>query len=155
MKKLLLLSCLVFIFNSCKKEDAELDILVNPSATTEIILQVKGFENLDGNLAIAMSNTSEQFMSNIESYKDTIIDVNSSDMTLVIEDVIPGTYAISIFHDENENGELDVGAFNIPQEGFGFSNNPNIGFSQPDFNDCKFVLEEEQSLTIPIELVYL
>jgi len=45
--------------------------------------------------------------------------------------------------------------FNIPQEGFGFSNNPSISFSQPDFNDCKFVIEEGQSVVIPVYLVYL
>ena len=156
MKKLLLLLfCLLFIFNSCKKEDVDLDILENPSVTTQIILEVYGFENLDGDLAIAINNSSEQFISNTECYRDTIIDIPSNDITLTIEGIIPGTYAISIFHDEDEDGELDLGFLNIPEEGFGFSNNPPIGFSQPDFNDCKFTIEEAQSLTIPIFLVYL
>ncbi|MEC7863524.1 MAG: DUF2141 domain-containing protein [Bacteroidota bacterium] len=156
MKKLLLLFfCLLFIFNSCKKEDVDLDILETPSVTTQIILEVYGFENLDGDLAIAINNSSEQFISNTECYRDTIIDIPSNDITLTIEGIIAGTYAISVFHDEDEDGELDLGFLNIPEEGFGFSNNPPIGFSQPDFNDCKFTIEEAQSLTIPILLVYL
>ena len=156
MKKLLLLLfCLLFIFNSCKKEEVDLDILENPSVTTQIILEVYGFETLDGDLAIAINNSSEQFISNTECYRDTIIDIPSNDITLTIEGIIPGTYAISIFHDEDEDGELDLGFLNIPEEGFGFSNNPPIGFSQPDFNDCKFTIEDNQSVTIPISLVYL
>ena len=156
MKKLLLLLfCLLFIFNSCKKEEVDLDILENPSVTTQIILEVYGFENLDGDLAIAINNSSEQFISTTECYRDTIIDIPSNDITLTIEGIIPGTYAISIFHDEDEDGELGLGFLNIPEEGFGFSNNPTIGFSQPDFNDCQFTIEEAQSLTISILLVYL
>ena len=57
--------------------------------------------------------------------------------------------------DENLNGELDLGFLNIPEEGFGFSNNPTILFSQPDFNDCKFTIENGDSISIPIALVYL
>ena len=137
MKKLLLLLfCLLFIFNSCKKEEVDLDILENPSVTTQIILEVYGFENLDGDLAIAINNSSEQFISTTECYRDTIIDIPSNDITLTIEGIIPGTYAISIFHDEDEDGELDLGFLNIPEEGFGFSNTPPICFSQHDFNDC-------------------
>lgn len=145
------------MFTSCKKED-EQDLYVagTSSLVTQIFIEVYGFKNLDGNLAIAINNSSEQFSSNTESYRDTIINVISDEMIITIEDIIPGTYAVSIFHDENEDGELNLGNFlGIPEEGFGFSNNPTIGFSQPDFNDCKFVIEDHQSVTIPISLVYL
>ena len=48
------------------------------------------------------------------------------------------------------------GLFNlIPQEGFGFSNNPEIGFSEPEFNVCKFELEEGLVISVPISLIYM
>jgi len=34
-------------------------------------------------------------------------------------DVAPGTYAISVFHDANANGKLDVNFVGIPREGLG------------------------------------
>src|SRR5690348_10672911 len=34
-----------------------------------------------------------------------------------------GTYAISVFHDENSNGRLDTNFLGIPREGVGASNN--------------------------------
>ena len=43
----------------------------------------------------------------------------------------------------------------IPQEGFGFSNNPTIGLSEPSFSDCNFDIEEGQSLAVPITLIYM
>ena len=157
MKKLLLLLfCVSLIFHSCKKEDGQDPSVSDDSfSTNQILLEVSGLENLDGNLAIAINNSSVQFNSNTECYRDTIIDIVSNHMMITIGNIVPGTYAVSLFHDVDEDGELDLGLFNIPEEGFGFSNNPAIGFSQPDFDDCKFVLEENQSITVPIVLVYL
>lgn len=148
---------LFLIFNSCKKEDGqEPYILENSNLLTKITLEVYGFDNLNGDLAVAVNNSSTQFNSNTNTYIDTIILVTSNKITLVFDDVAVGNYAISVFHDEDSDGELDVGSFlGIPEEGFGFSNNPAIGFSQPDFNDCKFVVEEHQNVIVPISLVYL
>jgi len=99
MKKLFFL--LIFsalLFNSCKKEEGQEPYIINNSVTSsQISLEVDGFENLDGNLAIAINNSSQQFMSNTESYRDTVIDVSSNDMIIPIEDIIPGTYAIVFF----------------------------------------------------------
>ena len=154
MKRILLLLILLsLLFNSCKKEDGQ-EPYIEPSLATQILIEVYGLENLDGDLFIAINNSSEQFISNTECYRDTIIDVTSNDMIVSIEDVISGTYAVSVFHDENKDGELNLGFLNIPEEGFGFSNNPAIGFSQPSFDDCEFVIEEGQSVVVPISLVY-
>ena len=37
----------------------------------------------------------------------------------------------------------------------GFSNNPNIGMSQPNYNECTFTIEQDDTLIIPITLIYL
>ena len=51
--------------------------------------------------------------------------------------VTPGTYAISLIHDENGNGKLDTRVI-IPREGFGFSRNPAITFGPPKFAAASF-----------------
>src|SRR5215467_12008504 len=37
--------------------------------------------------------------------------------------IVPGTCAVSVFHDENSNGKLDTNFLGIPREGVGASNN--------------------------------
>jgi uncharacterized protein (DUF2141 family) len=54
-----------------------------------------------------------------------------------IDGLAPGSYAISLFHDENRNGQLDT-FLGIPREGFGFSRNPRIGFGPPRFDQVRF-----------------
>lgn len=49
----------------------------------------------------------------------------------------PGTYALSVIHDENANGRLDR-FMAIPREGFGFSRNPRIRMGPPRFEEVRF-----------------
>ena len=51
----------------------------------------------------------------------------------------PGSYALSIIHDENRNGKLDT-FLRIPREGFGFSRNPVIRFGPPRFEQVRFAV---------------
>jgi uncharacterized protein (DUF2141 family) len=51
----------------------------------------------------------------------------------------PGTYAVTMFHDENGNRKLDK-TIGIPREGFGFSRNPVIRFGAPRFTQVEMDL---------------
>jgi uncharacterized protein (DUF2141 family) len=66
----------------------------------------------------------------------------------------PGNYAITAFHDANSDSKLNKGAFGIPEEGFGFSNNPEIGFSAPSFDDTKFKVPNTPSM-VQIKFRYM
>jgi uncharacterized protein (DUF2141 family) len=50
------------------------------------------------------------------------------------------TYGVSVFVDANGNSKLDTNLVGMPSEGFGFSNNPSIGFSSPKWADVSFPL---------------
>lgn len=52
--------------------------------------------------------------------------------------VAPGTYAVSVFHDENSNGKLDTNFMGIPREGVGASNNAKGHFGPPKFEAAAF-----------------
>lgn len=50
-----------------------------------------------------------------------------------------GTYAISLFHDENRNGRLDK-AMMMPREGYGFSRDAKVRFGPPRFAEAAFAV---------------
>ena len=52
----------------------------------------------------------------------------------------PGTYAVALFHDENDDHHLNTNALGIPTEGYGFSNNPTLYFGPPDLNRVRISL---------------
>ena len=51
-----------------------------------------------------------------------VIKVRHTQARCDFEDIPPGTYALTVIHDENMNGKLDTNRLGIPTEGYGFSN---------------------------------
>jgi uncharacterized protein (DUF2141 family) len=47
-----------------------------------------------------------------------------------------GSYGVVALHDENKNMKLDKNIFGVPKEGFGFANNPHVGFGPPTFGSA-------------------
>jgi uncharacterized protein (DUF2141 family) len=65
--------------------------------------------------------------------------VAASTRQLRFENLEPGTYAVTLFHDENANARLDT-MFGVPKEGFGFSRNPVVRFGAPRFDNVRIEL---------------
>jgi uncharacterized protein (DUF2141 family) len=60
-----------------------------------------------------------------------------------------GNYAIAMYHDVNDNNEMDKNWVGYPQEPYGFSKNFKPTISEPDFDDCKFIVNNaDVNLTI-------
>tara|TARA_B100001250_G_C19696636_1_gene742849 strand:- start:557 stop:1063 length:507 start_codon:yes stop_codon:yes gene_type:complete len=163
--KFLIVFLIIFtaIFGSCNKDEnfgeqpADITHVSSDTVKSGIQIEISNFNNLDGVLALAIFNNANSFESKSQSYIDSILPIPYTEITINIPEIASGDYAISVFHDADESGDITFGGFLnlIPQEGFGFSNNPNIGMSQPSYNECKFTIEEGQNILIPIELVYL
>lgn len=65
-------------------------------------------------------------------------EISEKHATCDFQGVPPGTYAVSVFHDENSNGKLDTNFMGIPREGVGASNNAKGHFGPPKFSAAAF-----------------
>lgn len=70
-----------------------------------------------------------------------------------ISDLPPGRYGVIVFHDENDNGLLDISVLGIPREGYGFSKNAIGFFSAPSFDKAAVTVGEDD-VSISIALTY-
>jgi uncharacterized protein (DUF2141 family) len=68
--------------------------------------------------------------------------------------IASGTYAISVFHDENSNGKMDTNFMGIPREGVGASNDAKGRFGPPKFDAAAFHFSGGQ-LNLKIKINYL
>lgn len=101
-------------------------------------LKIKNIKHDHGKIFIAVFNAEKSFMK--DRYADEIVLVKSIE-DLVVEMKLPhGSYAVSIFHDVNNNEKLNTNFMGIPKEPYGFSNNPKITFGPPNFAETSFVL---------------
>ncbi len=74
-------------------------------------------------------------------------------MEIILDDILPGTYVISLLDDVNGNDQMDYKLIKIPGEGFGFSNNIKPRLKHPPYDHCSFRIPEGQS-RIKIEMQY-
>lgn len=106
----------------------------------DITAEVINVRNEKGTVNFALYDE-EGFMT------EKIISAKSSEIkdglaTVTFEDVVPGTYAIICFHDENENQRMDFEDNGMPIEDYGVSNN-DMGFGPPQFETSKFDVSNE------------
>tara|TARA_B100000676_G_scaffold293923_1_gene331280 strand:+ start:573 stop:977 length:405 start_codon:yes stop_codon:yes gene_type:complete len=59
-------------------------------------------------------------------------------------DIPPGTYAVKLHIDENENGELDTNFLGIPKEQYGISNNTLF----LNFDAASFIIDTYKKIQI-------
>ncbi len=80
--------------------------------------------------------------------------IHDRETQITLTDVDFGMYAVSVFHDINENGKLDKKWHFIPEEGFGTSNNTRNEKKGPKFEESTFTVDSD-SIYIIIEIEYL
>jgi uncharacterized protein (DUF2141 family) len=65
----------------------------------------------------------------------------------------PGTYAVAVYHDENNNHHFDRTLVGLPAEGYGFSNDAPALLGLPSFDGVKFTVKPGET-RISIKLRY-
>lgn len=110
-----------------------------PPQENQIRVEIVGFRNDKGQALCSLFSSAGGFPKNTEkavAHSKSII----SNRHAVCESpgVAPGTYAVSVFHDEDSNGKLDANFMGIPREGVGASNDAKGHFGPPKFDAAAF-----------------
>jgi len=120
----------------------------NDSITT-ISVKVIDLRNNDGKVGVTLFNSDEGFPSEYENAIDKkYVEINNKTAETIFENVPQGTYAIAVYHDEDEDGEIETSFIGIPREGVGSSNNPKSRMGPPRYRDCVFDTRQIQDLEI-------
>ena len=120
-----------------------------------IHVQVQGLRSDRGQVVCALFATAQDFPKRPDrALARTSAQILAGRATCEFPRVPAGTYAISVFHDENGNGKLDTNWLGIPREGVGASNNPKPRMGPPKFAAAKFHYSEG-SMNIEVILHYL
>lgn len=106
-------------------------------ATHTIEIKVTGARSNLGVYALAVFDSEDRFQRRAEAVKSTTLPAQDA-ASWSIDALPPGEYAVAVFHDENENGNLDRHALGFPLEPYGFSNNARGKFGPPTYEQVKF-----------------
>ncbi len=123
-----------------------------------IKVNVSGLRNQFGQICYSISKRVKSFPPKIDdALESDCTPIEGKNTTFIIDNLdMNELHALSIFHDENFNGNLDMKkliGIAVPKEGFGFSGNPGIKMLGYEFDDCAF--NAEQGLTVNIAMKYV
>ena len=119
--------------------------------THTLTLRINDIENSGGSMHIGLYINEETWLDIGSEYIPRVIPVYGEHMEVVYKNLPPGKYAISIFHDEDNNGKINKNFIGYPTEGFAFSKDVKVRFSAPDFEDCAIDLQSDTTIEVHMD----
>ncbi|GGF11904.1 DUF2141 domain-containing protein [Flavobacterium limi] len=112
----------------------------------KLTVAVSGLKNNTGVVKVGLYNSDGTFLKT--TYKSLSSDIKNNKAVVTFTDLPAGEYAISTYHDENNNGKMDKNMMGIPSEDYAASNNAKGFMGPPSYKDAKFVIGKDSKIEI-------
>jgi len=120
-------------------------LLAGQAQAARLIVTIQGTRDADGYLYVALFSKPDGFPDGDYSVQHMKLKAAPQPLTVVFDDLAPGTYAVGAYHDQNNNGRLDTDFIGYPSEGYALSNGIRAVFSRPRFIDAAFAVGGEDT----------
>jgi uncharacterized protein (DUF2141 family) len=113
-----------------------------PDLHASLTVQIWNIQNDEGQIGCSLYASEEGFPSKPEkAAKRIFVKQQAGKATCTFKGVKPGTYAVSVMHDADSNGELKTNMVGRPKEWWGVSNDvPAERFGPPKYEKATFKL---------------
>jgi len=119
-------------------------------AQNTIEVSLTDFKNNKGTVRVGLYNDEGAFLDN--TYKSLSSEIANKEAKVTFTDLPDGIYAISSFHDADNDGKLKMFMGMIPSESYGCSNGARGYFGPPKWSDAKFELKDGEVRKLEIKL---
>jgi uncharacterized protein (DUF2141 family) len=117
--------------------------------TTTLTVEFNITKYNKGSIFFALYDSEANYMKS--AVYSTKVKVTDKKAIVVVENLAPGNYGFSFFHDVNDNGKLNKNFLGIPKEPYGFSNNEKGTFGPPDFEKISFNVQQDLTLSVSVK----
>lgn len=110
-----------------------------------VTVEISGLQDAQGNVYIAVYDSDDTWLGDEVVLRKKVPIADALDGELVRTELqLPlGEYALSVFYDRDDDGELDTNFIGIPKEPVALSNNATASFGPPSYEDAVFVLDAQ------------
>ncbi|MEO0817638.1 MAG: DUF2141 domain-containing protein [Pseudomonadota bacterium] len=105
--------------------------------TASLTITLDGIANPTGTIRLGVFAGEEDY-SNGGGITGANVTVDEDTETVTIEGLAPGEYGIKLYHDVDDDGDMDTNPFGMPTEPFGFSNNARGRFGPAKWDAARF-----------------
>ena len=114
-----------------------LALMAGPSVeAADLRVDIHGISGGSGMVYAAVFKREEDFLKVDKAAATAMAGATSPVASLVFAGLAPGHYAVSVYHDHNNNGRLDSNLMGVPSEPFGFSSDAAGLMGAPKFADA-------------------
>lgn len=122
-------------------------LLLQAQNTVEV--SITNFSNDKETVKVGFYNTEEDWLE--REFKNDQSKITNKTAKFIFTDVPDGIYAVSCFHDEDDDGVFDMYLGMFPTENYASSNGATGMFDLLKWNDAKFELINTITKRIPIK----
>jgi len=118
----------------------------------EVKVNITEVRSGKGKILLSVFRDSKSF-DDEKPYKNFVFDKKSlsKGSMSVICNLEPGTYGFTLVDDEDNSNDLDKNMIGMPKEGFGFSNFFLEKLQKPSFDEFKFDLKANRTISIRVK----
>ena len=126
-----------------------------PALGGEVHAAIDGVNSTKGHVICGIFRSADGFPKEAQrAFKLINVPANPTGVLCAFPDIPAGTYAISVFHDENDDGALKTNLVGMPLEGYGVSNNHTHAMRAPNFEESHFTVDAQSTTELRIRLKY-
>ncbi len=120
-----------------------------------ISVKIRGLKGQDGVALVTLFDSDATWMKIPKAVQVVKTQITAESMSIQFKDVRPGTYGVSVVHDANKNGEMDMRWFPWPQpkEGAAASNDAGAKVGPPTWDGAKFTVAKA-NVTVTATMMY-
>lgn len=116
-------------------------------------VNVSGLHSDNGVVRCGLYASADTFRKPGREVRGVVARPNGQRATCVFSGVAAGSYAVAVFHAEQNETQIEYGMFGKPKQGYGFSRNPSSSFGPPSFEAAAFDFTGGNQ-TLPVTLQY-
>lgn len=117
--------------------------VAGPASAARIIVTIDGLHSAQGVVFIGLYASPTKFLNGNQTDAVRRVPAQTGPITVVFDNLPPGTYAVGAYHDENGNDHLDTNLLGLPVEGYALSNGVRAVFAKPKFQQAAFIVGAE------------
>lgn len=114
-------------------------VLAASAAAADLVVTIENVGSANGNVRVGLFGSTKAFPGKPD--RSEAVAAVPGAVTVVFRNLQPGNYAVSAFHDVNDNNKLYTGFLGRPTEPLGFSRDARVRMGPPAFDDAAFAVD--------------
>lgn len=116
-------------------------MIVPFASAADLTVNVENIQSSEGTIMLGLFD--EASYNGDGSVAGADLQVEAGTVTATFEDLEPGDYAVRLYHDVNDDGEMNTNPFGMPVEPYAFSNDARGRFGPAKWSAAKFTVTAE------------